>query len=194
MATTQVKNGFDGGTDDQLLVNPDGSINVNTTGGGGGNVNLTEVGGAPVALGQTVMAGSIPVVIASDQSPIPVVISASGTPFANVVYSEITSVSVGIETLITTYTAPIGKHSYLINILTSGQNIGFVNIYNNGFIIDKQYFYYTGFNLVFDYKTGISSYPGVLIAPGTILKATVTNNGSSSASYNARFMILEVTP
>ena len=38
MATTQIKNGFHGGTDDQLLVNPDGSINVNTTGGGGSNV------------------------------------------------------------------------------------------------------------------------------------------------------------
>lgn len=36
MATTQIKNGFQGGTDDQLLVNPDGSINVNSTGGGGG--------------------------------------------------------------------------------------------------------------------------------------------------------------
>lgn len=28
MATTQIKNGFNGGSDDQLLVNPDGSINV----------------------------------------------------------------------------------------------------------------------------------------------------------------------
>lgn len=36
MATTQIKNGFQGGSDDQLLVNPDGSINVNSTGGGGG--------------------------------------------------------------------------------------------------------------------------------------------------------------
>lgn len=36
MAATTIKNGFHGGTDDQLKVNPDGSINVNTT------VSVTE--------------------------------------------------------------------------------------------------------------------------------------------------------
>lgn len=43
MATTQVKNGFRGGTDDQLLVNTDGSINVNTT-GSGGNASVGPTG------------------------------------------------------------------------------------------------------------------------------------------------------
>src|SRR5271170_1253490 len=36
------------------------------------STNLTQVGGSAVALGQTVMADSFPVVIASDQSPLPV--------------------------------------------------------------------------------------------------------------------------
>jgi len=36
-------------------------------GSGGGDVNLTEVGGVAISLGQTTMAGSIPVTIASDQ-------------------------------------------------------------------------------------------------------------------------------
>lgn len=44
MATTSIKNGFHGGTDDQLLVNPDGSINVNTTGGGGSNASVGPTG------------------------------------------------------------------------------------------------------------------------------------------------------
>lgn len=44
MATTQIKNGFQGGSDDQLLVNPDGSINVNTSGGGGGNASVGPTG------------------------------------------------------------------------------------------------------------------------------------------------------
>lgn len=44
MATTQIKNGFHGGSDDQLLVNPDGSINVNTSGGGGGNASVGATG------------------------------------------------------------------------------------------------------------------------------------------------------
>lgn len=48
---------------------------VPTTGGGGGstqNVNLTQVGGATVALGQAAAAASLPVVIASNQTSIPV--------------------------------------------------------------------------------------------------------------------------
>lgn len=42
MATTQIKNGFQGGSDDQLLVNPDGSINVNGGGGSGGATAITD--------------------------------------------------------------------------------------------------------------------------------------------------------
>lgn len=44
MAATTIKNGFNGGSDDQLLVNPDGSINVTTSGGGGTDTNATIVG------------------------------------------------------------------------------------------------------------------------------------------------------
>jgi hypothetical protein len=46
MATTQIKDGFDGGSDNQLKVNADGSINVNTTGGGStSNVNIHDSAG-----------------------------------------------------------------------------------------------------------------------------------------------------
>lgn len=46
MASTSIKNGFQGGSDDQLLVNPDGSINVKSSGGGsGGNVNIFDSAG-----------------------------------------------------------------------------------------------------------------------------------------------------
>jgi len=80
MATTTIKDGFNGGSDNQLKVNSDGSINVNTSGGGGGsNVNLISVGGASINLGQTTEANSLPVVIASDQSPITVISSGSST-------------------------------------------------------------------------------------------------------------------
>lgn len=52
----------------KLKVNADGSINVNTGGGGGAQaVNLTEVGGAAVALGAATGAASIPVALPSDQ-------------------------------------------------------------------------------------------------------------------------------
>ena len=73
MATTTIKDGFAGGSDNQLKVNADGSINVDVSGSSGtSNVNLTEVGGSIITLGQSTEAGSLPVTIASNQSPVPV--------------------------------------------------------------------------------------------------------------------------
>jgi hypothetical protein len=71
MAATSIKDGFQGGSDNQLKVNSDGSVNVNSTGAGGGPVvtNITEIGGATISEGQKPMSASLPVVIASDQTP-----------------------------------------------------------------------------------------------------------------------------
>lgn len=45
MATTTIKDGFAGGSDNQLRVNDDGSINVNGGGGGGSSVNIHDSAG-----------------------------------------------------------------------------------------------------------------------------------------------------
>lgn len=52
------------------IVNTDGS--TVGTGGGTSAVNLTQVGGSAVTIGQAAMAASLPVVIASNQSSVPV--------------------------------------------------------------------------------------------------------------------------
>lgn len=123
------------------------------------------------------------------------VVNASGS-FAvqtvNVRYNEVASVSVGIETTINTYTAPAGKLCYLLSILNSGQNIGQFAIYNNGVLFDKQYLSYTEFNATFDYKTGASSVPGLVVPSGSTILVTATNSGNSSVLYNSRMLILEV--
>jgi hypothetical protein len=78
-----------------LITDPDGfnvadchnnALDVNVvSGGGGGNVNLIEVGGSPIALGQTTMSASLPVTIASDQTPIQdVIITGNITSTQNV--------------------------------------------------------------------------------------------------------------
>lgn len=59
-------------------------VEVTVTPSGTQDVNLTEVGGAPITEGQKTMANSIPVVIASDQSAIPVTFVPSGTQNINV--------------------------------------------------------------------------------------------------------------
>lgn len=51
------------------VASPGGS---SSGGGAGSDVNLIEVGGVSIALGETTMSASLPVVIASDQSPIPI--------------------------------------------------------------------------------------------------------------------------
>lgn len=49
MSTTQIKDGFGGGSDNQLKVNADGSINVNSSGGGGGSVvQIQDSNGDPI--------------------------------------------------------------------------------------------------------------------------------------------------
>jgi len=49
MSVTQIKDGFNGGSDNQMKVNADGSINVDVTGTViTGSIDITEVGGIPV--------------------------------------------------------------------------------------------------------------------------------------------------
>lgn len=48
MAATTIKDGFNGGSDNQLKVNSDGSINVTGGGGGGGDVNIFDSAGNPL--------------------------------------------------------------------------------------------------------------------------------------------------
>lgn len=56
-----------------LLVDDQGRLIVTVTGGGGGSadVNVAEWGGVATTLGQKVMASSVPVVLASNQSSVP---------------------------------------------------------------------------------------------------------------------------
>ncbi len=123
------------------------------------------------------------------------VVNASGSfeiQNLNISYNEVNAVPVGVETAINTYTAPLGKISYLLSILCSGQNIGQFNIYKGVSLFDKQYITYTLFNATFDYKTGASSVPGFIIGAGNTITVKTVNNGTSSALYSARMMILEV--
>jgi hypothetical protein len=60
------------GTTNPLSLDTSGNLRVTFAASSETNVNLTEVGGAPIALGQTTMSASLPVTIASNQSPLTV--------------------------------------------------------------------------------------------------------------------------
>lgn len=109
-----------------------------------------------------------------------------------ILFNEVAAIAVGAETEINTYTAPSGKISYLLSILNSGGNRGQFNIYNNGVLFDKQYTNVTQLTAPFDYKTGSSNVPGLVISAGAVISVRVINAGTSAADFNSRFMILEV--
>lgn len=110
-----------------------------------------------------------------------------------VVFNEEAAVPVGLQTTINTYTAPVGKISYLLSIFNSGGNRAEYQIYNNGSLFDKQYSNVTQLSTPFDYKTGSSTVPGMVIPVGNVLEVKVINSGTDPTSFNSRLLILEVT-
>lgn len=103
MATTQVKDGFNGGSDNQLKVNADGSINTNSTGTGTSDVNVVSSvlpTGASTSANQTngnqktqVVDGANTVIgpaqTITGTNYLPVVLAASATPGSPVVARSI---------------------------------------------------------------------------------------------------------
>ncbi len=196
MATTQIKDGFDGGSDNQLKVNADGSINVDVTGGGvGSNVNITEFGGSPVTIGQQTSANSLPVVIASDQSPIPVTIEGVNPNQNSVlVYNQVAAVPVGITTTIATYTAPSSPvTACLLLVSVAGENVGQWTVTNSvAGVYDQNYTSAAALNEYFNFETGSSVVPGQVIGAGNTITVSVNQIGSSSGNFNARIQVLEI--
>lgn len=71
-ATTTTAPTYTTATSNPLSLDTSGNLRVTVAGSGLQNVNLTEVGGVAIALGQTTESASIPVTIASNQSPLSV--------------------------------------------------------------------------------------------------------------------------
>lgn len=107
------------GTPYQFTVIPGQKVAViaNTSGGNGSDVNIAAVGGAPVALGQTTMAASLPVTFASNQSTITTQIA--GYSFQNITTSTTTTVKSGAGVL------------HLVNINADGTVASSVTVYDN---------------------------------------------------------------
>lgn len=100
-----------------------------------------------------------------------------------VFYNEITNTAINIESTILSYTVS-GSKSVLKGLTASGQNIGEIMVYLNGSVIDKQYLYYTSFNLNFDFKS-------LEMAMGDLLEITGINRGEDLCNFNAKIEVLE---
>jgi hypothetical protein len=170
MAATTIKNGFNGGSDAQLLVNPDGSINVNSTGGGGSsNVSIVEGGNTAV-----VTPGG-----ALEVSVVP-----NGTPISQ--YNEVTGVAMNASVTILTYTVPIGHTLQLNAIEASSDSISTIELDLNGTANAKGRLCYTNYNLRFGYNN-------YSLAAGTVVNIVGTNYSLQGvASFNATLQGIKV--
>lgn len=104
-------------TGNQVLLSTDLSGNLRVTATGTSDVNLTEVGGASITLGQNTMANSIPVVISSDQTALPVTTGEVGTGI--VAYYQTVSAVANSSTGTITYTVSGGTTFYLKQVIAS---------------------------------------------------------------------------
>jgi hypothetical protein len=166
MATTQIKNGFDGGSDDQLLVNPDGSIDVKVVGGGTNqNVDIHDSSGNNL----TSTSGSLNVNITGSM--------AGGTPVS--LYNEVTGIAMNASSTVITYTVPPGTTFSLESVSMSSDSISTAELDVNGTANAKQRISYGFYNLLFEYNS-------LPLVAGTVINLVATNNSlQGAASFNA---------
>lgn len=111
----------------------------------------------------------------------------------NNTYNEISSLASGTETTIVSYTAPIGKTTYLTRIEAAGTNISAYRIFKNGTAIAKQYTYFGGeLNVIFDFGSETEDYPGLKLIAGDIVDVKTLHGRPSSGDFNSRIQTMEV--
>jgi hypothetical protein len=118
------------------------------------------------------------------------------TPASNIatksVFNEISAVASGSQTQIVFYTVPLSKTAVLQRIVVSGENIARFDVYLNAQPFDAQRTYFGGsLNASFDFTTGNSN--GIGLASGDTISVKVIHNRPSTASFNGRIQVLEIT-
>lgn len=108
-------------------------------------------------------------------------------------YNEITSIASGSETTISTYTAPVGKTTYITRIEATGTNIAQYQVYKNLSVISK---FYTNFgsdlSTTFEYMTGIGDFPGLKVNVGDVITIKVLHSRAAAGDFAARIQSIEV--
>lgn len=147
---------------------------------------IVQIGDTPTGPTMTVNAdGSIDVNIISS--------STAQIQTVTLTYNQVTSVPSGVETTVTTYTAPIGKISYLQFITSGGTNIAEQRVYHNASIFDKKYTEFTLLSIDFDYRPGAATGTfGFLIPPTDTITIKVLHNRPNLGTFNARIQVLEI--
>lgn len=106
-------------------------------------------------------------------------------------YNEITAIPTDTTTTLVSYTAPIGKISFLHRIFVSGNNIAQYTVKLNGNIIDKCKTYLgSSLNTIFDFSDGTRGKP---LQVGDIVLIEVEHSRSFLGEFNGRIQSIEIT-
>lgn len=161
-----------------LQIEADGSINANVEvdAADGDNIAIHDSAGDELNINPD---GSINMVLAS------------GNPGdLKSFYNEITAVAASILTTIQTYTAPIGKTTFIQKIEVSGTNIAEYRVEINATIKDKKRTYFSGdLNLAFIF-TEIGT--GLPLAVGDVVTVKVIHLRPTVGDFNSRIQVVEV--
>lgn len=162
----------------KFKINPDGSIdaNVKVDAADGDNIAISDGNGNKLGINPD---GSININITQ---------SNPGT--LKTFYNEVTSVANSSITTIQTYTAPIGRRTYLQKAALSGTNIAEYTIKVNSVVQDRLRTYFGGpLNAEFKFvETGT----GLPLDEGDVVTIEVVHIRPDVGDFNSRLQVIEV--
>ena len=151
-------------------------VQVRAVGGGSGTVQVQDTDGDILEVNPD---GSINVSIVG-----------SSTGDVVSAYSEVTSVATSVLTTIGTFTAPVGKTTYLQTVNVAGTNIAEYTVELNSVVIDKKYTYFSGpMNEKFTFA---ETDKGLKLAVGDVVRSRVIHVRPFTSSHNSRIQVVEV--
>jgi hypothetical protein len=130
----------------------------------------------------------------SNANPIPVFLANPGASGGEVksLFGTAPVVASGVETLVTSYTVPVAKTSYLIKAQFSGTNIATYNLYINSVLSAVYRTYFSG-ALGYEIVFASVSVEGILLSAGDIVELKVIHVRPSVGDFDGRIQILENT-
>lgn len=105
-------------------------------------------------------------------------------------YNEIAAVVASTPTLLVSYTAPMGRVSYLYRVFVSGSNIATYKVKLNGTVIETIRTYFGGaLNAVADFSEAAKGMP---LAVGDVVNVEVEHQRPFVGDFNGRIQSIEV--
>lgn len=106
-------------------------------------------------------------------------------------FNDATSVPTSTDTTVTSYTAPVGKTTYLQKITASGTNIAKYEVKVNGVIVDRKRTYFSGpFDVEFEFSNEVNN--GYPLSVGDVVTLVVNHTRAATGDFESRIQSIEI--